>query len=66
MDIDDIGLKIGTSEEAFLTEELIASEKAVEIQKKAIEANEWLIAIYKNRIKEIEDDSQIKSWEVKK
>ena len=50
-------VKIGTKEEAFLTEELEAAKRSIKLQEKAIEANKWLISLYEKRIKEIENES---------
>ena len=55
--IKDLDVKIGTKEEAFLTEELGAAKKAIELHEKAIEANMFLIPMYEKRIKEIENES---------
>ena len=52
----DLGIKIGTPEEVFFTAELKAAESSIELQEKAIEANRWLISLYKKRIKEIENN----------
>ena len=56
-EFDDLGIKIGTPEEAFLTTELQAAESALDLHEKAIEANSWLISLYKKRITEIEDET---------
>ena len=53
----DLGLKIGTKEQAFLTEELRAAKDAMKLHKKAITANAWLIPLYEKRLKEIEDEN---------
>ena len=55
--IEDLGIKIGTEEEAFITEELKACKASVELHEKAIKANSWLIPIYEKRLKEIEDET---------
>lgn len=52
----DLGLKIGTKEQVFLTEELEANKQALERLKKAIKAIEWINPIIERRLKEIEDE----------
>ena len=52
----DLGIKIGTPEEAFLTAEVKGLENSKEIAKKNLEQIEWIKDIYNKRIKEIENN----------
>ena len=54
----DLGIKIGTKEEAFLTAEVKGLEQSKEIAKKNLEQINWITSIYNKRIKEIEDESE--------
>jgi len=57
MEIDkELGIEIGTEEEKFFTDELEACNKAIELHEKSIEANKWLIDVYKKRLKDINDN----------
>ena len=54
---EDLGIRIGIKEQAFLEDELRTNEKSKEGLLKAIEAIEWMEPILKKRIEEIENET---------